>query len=143
MENPTRHIQAIVVGLVLVLTVVILACNPNPPQNSKAAQAQRGEELYQKYCTECHGESADAALLASLKTAPPDLTKILERRNISDFPLQEIAQIIDGRREIAAHGDREMPVWGNDLKDKENLATDGELRGKLGELVAYLMSIQS
>ena len=64
-----------------------------------------------------------------------------KRRDLSKFPVQEIAQLIDGRREVKAHGPRTMPVWGERFTKEEDLSPE-ELRGKLADLIAYLMSIQ-
>lgn len=135
-----RHILGI--GLSLSLLFLFSACEQGPPENSKMAQKERGRALFEKYCFSCHGNNGDGAVADTLKTRPMDLTKIVKRRNVKSFPVQEIAKYIDGRHEVEAHGPREMPVWGNDLKDLENLNSEKELRGKLGELIAYLMSIQ-
>jgi hypothetical protein len=48
---------------------------------------------------------------ASLKAAPPDLTT-LARRSGGEFRESHVMAVIDGRYEVAAHGPREMPVWG-------------------------------
>ena len=38
--------------------------------------------------------------------------------------------------------DLQSSLTGNELKEKESLQTNDELRGKLGEIIAYLMTIQ-
>jgi hypothetical protein len=47
-----------------------------------------------------------------LKVAPPALTQ-LAKKNGGVFPIARIYETIDGRRDIKAHGERDMPIWGN------------------------------
>jgi hypothetical protein len=42
---------------------------------------------------------------------PADLT-VLARKNNGVFPIRAVYETIDGRKLIAAHGTREMPIWG-------------------------------
>jgi hypothetical protein len=48
---------------------------------------------------------------AALKATPPDLT-VLAKNNGGVFPFSKVSEVIDGRKVVAAHGTREMPVWG-------------------------------
>ena len=50
-------------------------------------------------------------MAASLITPPSDLTTI-QRRNGGVWDGALVMRTIDGRRDVAAHGSREMPVWG-------------------------------
>jgi len=72
-----------------------------------------GAELYRRHCAACHGLDArgDGPVAPSLEVAPPDLTT-LARREGGEFRESHIMAVIDGRHEVAAHGPREMPVWG-------------------------------
>ena len=112
-----------------------------PPENSFAAQTERGKTHFQKHCTSCHGEDGTGLAMESFKVQPADLTKIKARRGVSKFPVKQIARMIDGRQLVEAHGPRDMPVWGKVFTESENL-DDEQLKGKLGELIAYLMKIQ-
>jgi len=89
---------------------------------------------------EAHG---DGVLAAVLRVRPPDLTRIAARRG-GEFPDAEIASFIDGRAFVAAHGSREMPVWGRVFARPVADGSAGEevVRGQLWVLVAYLRSIQ-
>lgn len=104
-----------------------------------------GAPLFSRYCTSCHGVGArgDGPAASSLRPRPADLTGIAKRRG-GEFPSGQVAQFIDGRFELAAHGSREMPVWGErfgaDVPDSgvgESIA-----RGNIASLVEYLKSIQ-
>lgn len=100
----------------------------------------RGEKIFHEQCESCHGDKVDDEYIASMKTPPPNLRYIMKRRGAEQFPVMEIAQIIDGRKDVAAHGPRTMPVWG-EVYSQEGL-TEKEIKGKKGELIAYLMNIQ-
>ena len=124
-----------------ILLYVVVGCDQGPPKNSLAAQTQRGKAIFMEKCASCHNDEARVAASDSLGVEPKDLSRIVARRRGNEFPITEIARIIDGRKEVAAHGPRAMPVWG-EVFEGEAL-NEQEIRGKLGELVAYLMSIQS
>jgi mono/diheme cytochrome c family protein len=129
-------LTSLFVGLSFVFCM--MSCNQGPPENSRAGQAMRGKVLFEKHCLECHGENSTRA--AELSVVPPDLTKINDRWG-GKFPVVQIARMIDGRQNVQAHGERDMPVWGEVFKQEGDLNED-EIKGKLGELVAYLISIQ-
>ena len=124
-----------------VVFFLITSCDSGAPKNSRAAQAERGRVFFASHCSSCHGVNADKEKIASMKKAPPDLTKIMDRRKgLTDFPVAEIASYIDGRKDVQLHN-RDMPAWGKYFADEEKLSND-EIKGKMGELIAYLISIQ-
>ena len=59
-----------------------------------------------------------------------------------------VFSIIDGREEVAAHGNRKMPVWGARYMNAETLEhgpdrlNEFRVRNRIYELVHYLQSIQ-
>src|SRR5690348_11097592 len=87
------------------------------PQIKKTAAAMTspasGREMYTQYCAACHGKDGKGAGPAApaLKTAPTDLTG-LSTRNGGSFPETKVVHVIDGSDTVAAHGSRDMPVWG-------------------------------
>lgn len=72
-----------------------------------------GAELFARHCASCHGAAADGAgpLAAELRTPPANL-RTLAKRNNGRFDENAVLEMIDGRRTVAAHGPRDMPVWG-------------------------------
>ena len=80
---------------------------------------------------------------ASLAIRPPDLTKMAARRR-GNYPYDELASFIDGRKDIAAHGSREMPVWGERFAEelREDSQEERIIHGKVLMLLVYLESIQ-
>jgi mono/diheme cytochrome c family protein len=112
----------------------------------ESSTAQRGHNLYEQYCMDCHGMKGqgDGVLAEDLKVAPADLTTIALRRK-GVFPDPEIREIIDGRRRVRAHGPLNMPLWGRAFGMGVASAggqTEAETRDKINGLVDYLKSIQ-
>jgi mono/diheme cytochrome c family protein len=128
-----------------------------------AARAQSGSTMFQHYCASCHGidGTGDGPVAASLKIKPANLT-ILSKHNGGIFPARQVHDYIDGTKAIAAHGPREMPVWGRTFALRESAApvegfgglppaaagnytsarTPQEIHRRIGLLVDYLKSIQ-
>lgn len=104
-----------------------------------------GSQLYQQYCSACHGLSGtgNGPAAVALKKPPADLTQIAKRRD-GTFPKSEIIQYIDGRMSVDAHGTREMPIWGSKFSELTGGGEFGDesARGKVTTLVEYLESIQ-
>lgn len=108
--------------------------------------AQRGQNLYEQFCMDCHGLKArgDGVLAEDLKVAPADLTTIALRRN-GVFPDPEIREIIDGRRRVRAHGPLNMPLWGKEIGMSAASAggpMEQSTRDRIDAVVVYLKSIQ-
>lgn len=76
-----------------------------------------GKFEYESNCASCHGHTGkgDGPMAQTLLSKPTDLTT-LSKRNGGVFPAQQVYEIIDGRKEIKAHGPRTMPVWGNEFR---------------------------
>jgi mono/diheme cytochrome c family protein len=104
-----------------------------------------GHDLYLTYCAACHGLEAEGngPVADALIVRPPNLTN-LTRRFGMPLPRDKVAEYIDGRRDVRAHGSREMPVWGE--RFQEDLvglpATEDTTRRIIESIVDYLISIQ-
>jgi hypothetical protein len=103
---------------------------------------------YEMSCLPCHGVNGkgDGPLARRLKTQPPDLTQI-ERLNDGVFPADRLKLMIDGREIVAAHGPREMPVWGEryrrpvpDAEAEWDIEAVARLR--IDALVSYIEGMQ-
>jgi mono/diheme cytochrome c family protein len=101
-----------------------------------------GADLFRTYCASCHGENANGSgpLAGQLRRSPPDLTHYAER-NGRAFPSERLRRIIDGR-DVAAHGDRTMPVWGDVFRRELGLGGDSAA-SRIEALVEFLRSIQA
>lgn len=73
-----------------------------------------GDAMFKQYCVSCHGATGkgDGPYASNLTKPPADLTKI-SARNGGTFPEVKIRRYIEGADEIAAHGSRDMPLWGD------------------------------
>ena len=131
--------------VVIALGTLTVAARTAESELSRTEQAARGKVTYRVYCRSCHGVEGhgDGTLAPLLKVPVPDVTT-LARRAGGEFPEDRVTAAIDGREEVAAHGPRDMPVWGDALgsADDENGRDEGEVRQKIRELVAFLASIQ-
>ena len=114
-------------------------------QRVTAGEADQGRKLYLQYCSSCHGNDGrgDGSVAPDLKIKVPDLT-LLKQRSGGSYPLDYVMSTIDGRRAVRAHGDRQMPVWGEVFR--EDVAKDKykELTTLLtGKLIAeYVGTLQ-
>ena len=98
-----------------------------------AQDSDPGKTAYLSSCAPCHGADGkgNGFISTVLKTPPADLT-VLAKRNDGVFPIAAVNEIIDGRMLIAAHGNREMPIWGFDVMG----------RSRISVIVDYLNRIQ-
>ncbi len=109
---------------------------------------QDGNDLYRTYCWQCHGFEAtgDGPMAEMLAIRTPDLTK-LAARNDGVFPTELVAQQVDGRSPLLAHGG-EMPIFGPALDSDKQIALSlpsGQpmMTGvPLASLIAFLETLQ-
>lgn len=102
------------VSLAHALTAACLAAGTF--QTAAADKFDFGKREYEGNCAVCHGMKGkgDGPYAGFVQTKRGlDLTGI-QKRNGGIFPLLQILETIDGRREVAAHGMRDMPIWGRD-----------------------------
>lgn len=120
---------------------------------SVAAEPQEavfGKALFMENCAACHGPDATGSgpVSALFAEQPRDL-QVLAKKNNGVFPFSEVYQAINGRRDVAGHGTREMPVWG-DLFYAEvapssfhpGVNPEEIVQGRILSLVYYLQTVQ-
>lgn len=114
------------------LAVLLLAIGTHAGAQERAL----GRQLYEAHCGSCHGSRAggDGWLSRYLTRTPPALNN-LSRHYGGAFPAEIVRMVIDGRRQVAMHGPRGMPVWG-DIFDRVRAAPN------IQALVDYLEQIQ-
>ena len=108
------------------------------PQTSPAS----GKEMYVNYCASCHGVAGkgDGPAAAALKVAPTDLTT-LSRRSQGKFPSAHVAQAIKGDTSMAAHGSKDMPVWGP-VFSSLNKGDPAMVQLRISNLTKYIEAMQ-
>lgn len=131
-------------------TVVLALQMSGAIAQDSSQSTKAGEAEFRNSCASCHGADAKGAgfLVRLFRDVDPgDLTQ-LAANNGGQFPFDRVFEVIDGRAEVVAHGDRKMPVWGD--RYWANAMTDygpdefnrQRARNRVLELVYYLQSIQ-
>lgn len=104
-----------------------------------------GKATYATYCASCHGFDlrGKGEIASTLSKNPTDLTELSAKAN-GVFPTERLTAVIDGRVEVAEHGPRDMPVWGDLFLWPEGDTPERRIQvdRKIGELVAYIRSMQ-
>lgn len=145
MQIPTkfRVISLVPIGVMLIgLSVSAVA----------ADKLDIGKREYDSACAVCHGltgKGDDGPLKSLLARPVPNLT-VLAKNNKGVFPFDKVYQIIDGRQEVAAHGPRNMPIWGNAFNNQTSLYFDNypekdresAARSRILALTEYLYRLQ-
>jgi len=110
-----------------------------PPVESRVG----GSSVFKTYCASCHGETGrgNGAVAIFLRRRPADLTQIAIR-NKGTFPADRVYQMIDGRQVVKAHGESQMPVWGDAFARSGTDSDERAIKAKIDALVEYLQSIQ-
>lgn len=111
-----------------------------------------GKSEYEVACAVCHGRTGrgDCPLKLQMVSQMPDLT-VLAKNNYGVFPFDRVYQIIDGRREVLAHGPRDMPVWGRNFNMQSSMYfenhprhdIESNARSRMLALTEYLYRLQA
>lgn len=137
-------------AVALVAGVTLLQAQDTVENENPGFMAAKGRVTFRRYCASCHGEKAEGngPVARMLKVPPTDLRQ-LTQENDGVYPADRMHEFIDGREAVAAHGRRDMPVWGEVFQTSliANPAVpdeDGEDRAarKARELVLYIETIQ-
>jgi mono/diheme cytochrome c family protein len=135
--------RAMLVGMVAF--GVILAGRSGLAEADQELALKVGKQRYMKYCATCHGPNATGDGVASslFNKKPPNLT-LLAKNNGGKFPTMEVVNIVKGNAPIAAHGTREMPVWGEILGRPLDTSMYGQdvADAEILTIANYLQSIQ-
>jgi len=138
----------IFVGVAVLTFCVIVSKAPCYAQQS----IDIGKHEYTVACAVCHGDDGkgNGSLMKYYNRRAADLTAI-QKNNSGVFPFDRVFQIIDGREAVAAHGSRDMPVWGEAYSGQAAGYTFGFgtpkdlesfVRGRILALVGYIYTLQ-
>ena len=102
-----------------------------------------GHDMYVSYCAACHGKDGkgDGPAAPALKVAPADLTA-LAQKNSGKYPVMKVTSVLNGQANLAAHGNKEMPVWGP-IFWRMSGGHEAEVQQRIGNLNRYIESIQA
>lgn len=110
-----------------------------------------GKREYEANCAGCHGATGkgDGPYNAFLNKSSSNLT-VLAKNNGGVFPIARIYEVIDGRQQVPAHGQRDMPIWGADYMVKAaeyyvDVPYDPEsyVRARILALIEYINRLQA
>jgi mono/diheme cytochrome c family protein len=128
-------------GALLILPVVVIL----PVAGFAAPTHDAARAMYLQYCGACHGESGkgDGVVSGFLRPRPTDLTQIAKKAG-GAYSSAQVVQMIDGTKTVRAHGDADMPVWGEVFRQRSTapMSQRVEIQGKLLLIAEYLRSIQ-
>lgn len=129
---------------------VFAACAPErralePLAGHGLPTAADGREAYGRACASCHGADARGSRPAADDvTGPaPDLTGLAARHG-GIFPREWVIAVVGGEVPIAAHGEREMPVWQQRFGPRSGATAAAAFyeRRRMEALADYLASLQ-
>jgi mono/diheme cytochrome c family protein len=108
----------------------------------KKTSPASGQEMYKAYCAVCHGVdgTGNGPAAAALKVAPTDLTAMTSK-NGGKYPALRVSAIIRGEQVLAAHGSKDMPIWG-DLFWNMSGGHETEVQQRVANLNRYIESLQ-
>ena len=131
---------------VLAVSGVMVSAQQKPTIKSGVitrTDATNPQQMFNTYCATCHGVSGkgDGPAAPALKKAPADLTGISARHG-GKFPTVEVTRYIRGADEYpAAHGSRDMPIWGNLFRSLDGDSPQSA-QIRVNGLVDYIRSMQ-
>lgn len=134
------------------LKIGLLACGLAVILGSPSSAQNLGAIEYSNSCATCHGQDGkgDGPVSSQLLNTPPDLT-VLSKMNGGVFPIADVYAIIDGTADVAVHGGRDMPIWGDrymtEMRDDPTahyswVEARAYALNRVLALVEYLSSIQ-
>jgi hypothetical protein len=95
---------------------------------------------------QCHGPdgTGNGPVATALKKKPANLT-LLAKKNGGVFPEEQVREYIDGRKTVATHGTRKMPIWENEFMSRRAGSggpgapqlTEPQVQQKIGLLPVY------
>ena len=140
-----RIIPASLVCLAALLLAPLVGAEDTPKIKRVPAHpttAIAGQDLFREYCAVCHGSDAKGTgpAAAALKVKPADLTQI-SRKNGGKYPEIRVQRVINGEDDVAAHGNRDMPIWGQIFRHMSANEDEGAVR--VYNLVKYIEQMQA
>jgi mono/diheme cytochrome c family protein len=130
------------VGAGLLVAGVSTARTEARIQPHETVQMAEGRALFKQHCASCHGVTGagNGPAAGAMRHHPPDITG-LALANGGMFPSERVRRIIDGR-EVEAHGNRDMPVWGDAFKAIPGGRSEEAVSVRIRAILKYLMSMQ-
>jgi TonB family protein len=141
----SRTLRATLLAAVFVLAPLpftAAAQVTGPKTRALIIPSMYGQDLFDFYCASCHGRDGKGRgpVVPALTVSPPDLT-LLTARHGGTFPRAFVESFVTGNRAPAAHGSKDMPVWGPIFLALDPNAAANKVR--IENIVAHIESIQN
>lgn len=135
--------KAISIGLMLAGGLMAQQVKKVTIQSKPVPSAASGEQMFREYCAVCHGTTGkgDGPAANALKKRPADLTQ-LARKNKGKYPELAVINYVRGSDVVAAHGSRDMPVWGQLFRSLEP-HDNGIPDLRVNNLTGYIKTLQA
>ncbi|MGD1068984.1 MAG: c-type cytochrome [Bryobacteraceae bacterium] len=138
----------ILITFAATLAVSAFLFGQEPPKQIKKVdigytQPSSGAAMFKDYCAACHGAdgTGNGPAASALKKAPANLT-LLSKKNNGKFPALEVQNFIRGdAQSVAAHGTRDMPMWGDIFHSVS--AGDSVVTLRVANLTDYIKGLQA
>lgn len=138
--------------LSLIAFSTVVAVIINVPGLAQAQSGDIGKREFTERCAICHGVSGkgNGPLAGMITEKVADLTQI-SKKNKGVFPFAELYEVIDGSRDVRAHGTRDMPAWGSVYNaevpqwlgmDYSPAQARSFVRGRILALIGYIQTLQ-
>ena len=140
----------------LLLAVLVFLCVTTAAQTSSGSSSVQikktpapvsdptsGKAMYNAYCASCHGMDGkgNGPAAQALKAQPTDLTT-LAAQNGGEFPAASVGNVIRGDTTAAAHGAKDMPVWGPVFLSVSN-RDQAQVLLRIHNLTDYIKQLQA
>ena len=137
--------RRLLLTLTLTIAVSTLGFGQAKPKIVKGpapvTSAANGAEMFTQYCAVCHGPEGKGTGPAApaLKVRPADLSQ-LAKNNGGKYPELKVVNFVMGDEVVAAHGSRDMPIWGDVFRSMHN--DDATLKLRAHNLSTYVQTLQ-
>ncbi|MBZ5656390.1 MAG: cytochrome c [Acidobacteriia bacterium] len=142
-----RAHRSVWIALAAVIAMVMMAAAQQPQKEIKHVTIRptspaSGQEMYKTYCAVCHGTDGkgNGPAADALKVPPTDLTA-LASKNAGKYPALKVSAILSGEQVLAAHGSKDMPIWGHLFRSISS-GHDSEVQQRVTNLNKYIESLQ-
>jgi mono/diheme cytochrome c family protein len=129
-------------AVIVALAVGAVLAAQNAARRTSPPSPASGAGMYVSYCASCHGVNGKGKgpAAAAMRIPPADLTT-LAKRNGGKFPEVRVFQSIEGKADLAAHGSREMPVWGTAFRTMGG-SDEASVKLRVRNLTRHVESLQ-
>jgi mono/diheme cytochrome c family protein len=133
-----RHSAFARLSLTTAITICVSGLVHADPRDSAAVE--RGRATFQKTCSVCHGDRADARTEAGRALKPPAANLRTLTKRYGTFPAAHVRAVITGQDNTASHSPA-MRSWGAMLIGAAN-GDEAAAAKRLDDVIAFIESVQ-